>query len=116
MSPRAPGDDGPTPPIGTTLTPAALFQLRGEVEQLRDRINSDRQKVVALERRIEDLEAEVGGQDDRQDAFDSRLSAVETLSRRIIDGVTHGNLIAERTGRHLLAVIAHLHIQVVADE
>lgn len=105
-------NDGVTPPGGTILTPAALFQLRGELEE-------HRKKQREIERRLEALEAEVNGQkarfdevDERIGGIDTRLVVTETIQDRLMTAITKGNLIAERTEKHMLVMMVHLKIPV----
>ncbi len=91
-------DDG-----GTVIAQPVLLQLREDINELRI-------KTRALEAQLRDLEQSHNELDDRQDEHDHRLTGLETVQERLLRGVTHGNLVAERTEKHLLAVMAHLHV------
>ncbi len=90
---------------GTAITPAAVFQLRDELAELKA-------KVRVLEARLEELVQGHNDLDNRHDELEHRISGVETVQERLLSGVTTGNLTAERTERHILAVANHFRIPV----
>lgn len=104
----------------TTITPAALLQLRDELDALRGEQAASAMRIRHCEAQLRDLEGvaeTINELDDRADSSERRHDASETALRdmgaavrRLVSGVTTRDLVSERVEKHMLAVLQHLRV------
>lgn len=91
---------------GTAITPAAVLDLRDEIAALKRSAAAQSAKLRILEARLAELEANHNDLDNRQDEVEHRLDGMESVQAQLMSGVTTGNLMGERTERHIKTVMA----------
>ncbi len=106
----------------TLITPAAVFDLRAEVEEQKKEIKKLKIEVHDLRTQLRDLQnigETINEHDDRLDASERRHDAAESTLRemgasirKLVNGVTMRDLVSERVERHMLAVMAFLKVPV----
>ena len=102
----------------TAITPAAVFQIRAELEQLRAKVNALDERV----RHLDGVDSAINELDDRVDESERRHDAAELTIRelgsamqRMVNGVTSRDLAIERVERHMLAIMEHLQVKVTVS-